>query len=53
MAAAYGDWGRAAGAAGQLGINLTSIVLAGVLTLLVQRHAFHVRKRRHDRERAA
>jgi uncharacterized hydrophobic protein (TIGR00271 family) len=50
-AAAYGDWGRAGGAAGQLGINLSSIVLAGVLTLLVQRRAFLVRKRRHARER--
>jgi uncharacterized hydrophobic protein (TIGR00271 family) len=49
VAAAYGDWGRAGGAAGQLGINLTSIVLAGVLTLLVQRHAFAVRKRQHER----
>jgi uncharacterized hydrophobic protein (TIGR00271 family) len=53
VAAAYGDWGQAGGAAAQLGINLTSIVLAGVLTLLVQRHAFHVRKRRHERERSA
>jgi uncharacterized hydrophobic protein (TIGR00271 family) len=52
VAAAYGDWGRAGGAAGQLGINLSSIVLAGVLTLLVQRRAFLVRKRRHARERA-
>jgi uncharacterized hydrophobic protein (TIGR00271 family) len=50
VAAAYGDWARAGGAAGQLAINLTSIVLAGVLTLLVQRHAFAVRKRRHERE---
>jgi len=53
VAAAYGDWGQAGGAAAQLGINLTAIVLAGVLTLLVQRHAFHVRKRRHERERSA
>ena len=52
VAAAYGDWGRAGGAAGQLGINLSSIVLAGVLTLLVQRRAFLVRKRRHVRGRA-
>ena len=39
VAAAYGDWGEAGGAAGQLAINLSSIVLAGVLTLLVQRRA--------------
>ena len=52
VAAAYGDWGRAGGAAAQLGINLTSIVLAGVLTLLVQRRGFVARRRRHARERA-
>ena len=52
VAAAYGDWDQAAGAAAQLAINLTAIVLAGVLTLLVQRRAFLVRKRRHVRERA-
>jgi len=50
VAAAYGDWGDAGGAAAQLAINLATIVLAGVLTLLVQRRAFHERKRRHARE---
>ena len=34
VAAAYGDWDEAGGAAAQLAINLSSIVLAGVLTLL-------------------
>ena len=50
VAAAYGDWGEAAGAAGQLAINLTSIVLAGVLTLSIQRRDYLARRRRHLRE---
>ena len=40
VAAAYGDWDEAGGAAAQLAINLTSIVLAGVLTLFVQRRYY-------------
>ena len=47
VAAAYGDWDEARGAAEQLGINLTSIVLAGVLTLFIQRRSFLARRRRH------
>jgi uncharacterized hydrophobic protein (TIGR00271 family) len=50
VAAAYGDWDQAAGAAGQLAINLTTIVLAGVLTLSIQRRGFIARRRRHLRE---
>lgn len=50
VAAAYGDWDQAAGAAGQLAINLTTIVLAGVLTLFIQRRGFIARRRRHLRE---
>jgi uncharacterized hydrophobic protein (TIGR00271 family) len=55
VAAAYGDWGEAGGAAAQLGINLTSIVLAGVLTLFIQRRYYLVRRRKHlsDPSRAA
>jgi uncharacterized hydrophobic protein (TIGR00271 family) len=55
VAAAYGDWGEAGGAAAQLGINLTSIVLAGVTTLFVQRRYYVTRRRRHlhDPRRAA
>ncbi|WP_406075830.1 hypothetical protein [Micromonospora sp. NBC_01638] len=36
MAAAYGVWDEAGGSALQLVINLCAIVLAGLLTLLVQ-----------------
>ena len=50
VAAAYGDWEQAGGAAGQLAINLTTIVLAGVLTLSIQRRSFVARRRRHLRE---
>jgi uncharacterized hydrophobic protein (TIGR00271 family) len=55
VAAAYGDWDEAGGAAAQLGINLTSIVLAGVLTLFVQRRYYVARRRKHlsDPRRAA
>ncbi len=55
VAAAYGDWGEAGGAAAQLAINLTSIVLAGVLTLFVQRRYYVARRRKHlgDPSRAA
>ena len=40
MAATYGDWDEARGAAGQLAINLTSIVIAGVITLFIQRRYY-------------
>jgi uncharacterized hydrophobic protein (TIGR00271 family) len=55
VAAAYGDWHDAVGAAGQLAINLTSIVLAGVLTLYVQRRYYVARRVKHlsDPSRAA
>ncbi len=55
VAAAYGDWNEAGGAAGQLAINLTSIVLAGVLTLFIQRRYYVARRVKHlsDPSRAA
>jgi hypothetical protein len=55
VATAYGDWGEAGGAAAQLAINLTSIVLAGVLALFVQRRYYVARRVRHlgDPSRAA
>ena len=42
---AYGDSGEALGAAAQLAINLVAIVLAGVVTMFVQRR-YYVRQRR-------
>jgi uncharacterized hydrophobic protein (TIGR00271 family) len=51
VAAAYGDWHEATGAAAQLGINLVCIVAAGTATLLLQRHFFARRVRRYARRR--
>ena len=55
VAAAFGDWADWRGAIAQLAINLGTIVLAGVVTLLVQNRVYERRKRRHhgDRARAA
>jgi uncharacterized hydrophobic protein (TIGR00271 family) len=50
VAAAYGDWNEAGGAAAQLAINLTAIVLSGVLTLFIQRRYYVTRRRRHLRD---
>jgi uncharacterized hydrophobic protein (TIGR00271 family) len=50
VAAAYGRWGDAAGAAAQLGLNLSGIVVAGVITLYVQRRYYIARRRRHLRD---
>jgi uncharacterized hydrophobic protein (TIGR00271 family) len=47
VAAAYGDWSDAGGAAAQLAINLSAIVVAGVLTLFVQRRYYVMRRRKH------
>jgi uncharacterized hydrophobic protein (TIGR00271 family) len=47
VAAAYGQWGDAKGAAIQLAINLSGIVASGLLTLFVQRRYYVARRRRH------
>ena len=47
LAGALGDWGEAGGAAKQLGLNLAAIVLAGVVTLFLQRRWYMVRRVRH------
>jgi uncharacterized membrane protein len=52
VAAAYGDWGDAGGAAGQLVLNLAGIVAAGVLTLFIQRRFYVIRRRKHLRDPA-
>ena len=44
---AYGDWDEAGGAAAQLGVNLGTIMVAGVLTLYVQRRYYVSRRRKH------
>ncbi|HYN52878.1 MAG TPA: DUF389 domain-containing protein [Thermoleophilaceae bacterium] len=47
VAATYGDWDETLGASAQLGINLISIVLAGVITLFIQRRYYVARRRKH------
>lgn len=51
VAAAYGEWAAAVGAAEQLVINLAGIVVAGVVTLSIQNRDFLDRRRRHLAER--
>jgi hypothetical protein len=36
VATAYGEWGEVAGAAVQLGVNVTGLVIAGAVTLAIQ-----------------
>jgi uncharacterized hydrophobic protein (TIGR00271 family) len=56
VAAAYGEWGEFRGACLQLAVNLTGIVLSGVITLYFQRRIYVRRRRAHldddARERA-
>jgi uncharacterized hydrophobic protein (TIGR00271 family) len=52
LAAAYGDWSEASGAAAQLGINLGTIFIAGIVTLYLQRLSYLVRRRHHREELA-
>lgn len=47
VAAAYGDWATVAGSLGQLVVNLAAILIAGTLTLVVERLMYARRRRRH------
>jgi uncharacterized hydrophobic protein (TIGR00271 family) len=49
VAGAYADWPSLRGSLEQLGINIGSIFLAGILTLYVQRRIFARRRREHLR----
>ncbi|MBB4926687.1 DUF389 domain-containing protein [Kitasatospora kifunensis] len=52
VALAYGDFGQARGSSVQLLLNMSGIVIAGVLTLLVQQSAWRqLRERRHAARR--
>jgi uncharacterized hydrophobic protein (TIGR00271 family) len=51
VAAAYGEWDTAVGAAEQLIVNLAGIIVAGVLTLTLQNRDYVTRRRYHLRER--
>ena len=56
LAAAYQDWGEWRGAMAQLALNLTGIVIAGIVTLYIQRRLYQrrrVKRLEHEsRERA-
>ena len=52
LAAAYGDGDKCLGALAQLSVNLVMIVLAGVLTLFVQRVLYQRRRVKHLRDPA-
>jgi uncharacterized hydrophobic protein (TIGR00271 family) len=52
VAFAYQDWSSWRGSIEQLAINLGSILLAGILTLFVQRWVFARHRREHRRARA-
>jgi uncharacterized hydrophobic protein (TIGR00271 family) len=52
VSAAYGDWPAFRGSLAQLGINLGAILLAGTVTLVLQRALYERRRRRHIREAA-
>ena len=47
VAAAYSDWSEMSGAAQQLGVNLASILAAGIVTLFLQRRYYLHRRRQH------
>lgn len=53
VAAAYGDWDSFWGSLGQLGLNIAALLVAGVLTLSVQRALFLRRRAAHEAQRAA
>jgi uncharacterized hydrophobic protein (TIGR00271 family) len=47
VAAAYTDWEEWRGAMAQLGVNLGAILLAGIVTLFLQRRLYQRRRREH------
>ncbi len=52
VAAAYLDWTTAWGAGRQLILNIASILIAGLITLIVQRRLYMRRRRAHLRDRS-
>jgi uncharacterized hydrophobic protein (TIGR00271 family) len=54
VAAAYGDWSSWAGSMGQLAVNVTAILAAGTITLVIQRRLYRRRRVEHldDPDRA-
>jgi uncharacterized hydrophobic protein (TIGR00271 family) len=52
VSAAYGDWDSFGGSIGQLGLNIASLLAAGIVTLTVQRALFNRRRALHDAQKA-
>lgn len=50
IAAAYADWPSFRGSLTQLGVNFAALLLAGTLTLALQRTLYAQRRRRHLRQ---
>jgi uncharacterized hydrophobic protein (TIGR00271 family) len=53
VSAAYGDWDSFNGSIEQLGLNVASLLAAGILTLSIQRAVFNRRRAAHDAQKAA
>jgi uncharacterized hydrophobic protein (TIGR00271 family) len=53
VSAAYGDWDSFAGSIEQLGLNIASLLAAGIITLAVQRAVFNRRRAAHEAQKAA
>jgi uncharacterized hydrophobic protein (TIGR00271 family) len=53
VAAAYGDWDSFGGSIGQLGLNIASLLVAGIVTLAVQRAVFNRRRALHEAQKTA
>jgi uncharacterized hydrophobic protein (TIGR00271 family) len=53
VSAAYGDWDSFAGSIEQLGLNIASLLAAGIITLAVQRAVFTRRRAAHEAQKAA
>jgi uncharacterized hydrophobic protein (TIGR00271 family) len=52
VAAAYADWQSFRGSLGQLGLNIAALLVAGTLTLFVQRAVYRRRRAAHERRQA-
>lgn len=50
VSAAYGDWAAWRGSVAQLGINLGAILVAGTITLVIERALYGRRRARHMRD---
>jgi uncharacterized hydrophobic protein (TIGR00271 family) len=53
VSAAYGDWDSFGGSIGQLGLNIASLLAAGIITLAAQRALFNRRRALHEAQKAA